>query len=490
MQPATKKTKLLDDLGIIGWSSLEIPLLSFLLTGGSILLVGPHGIAKTRLAKRLAEVLGVTFAQYDASKNVWEDIVGFPDPAKLMDASLREDGKFPRIETPNTIWGKELLLVDEINRCTPETQSKWLEVILSQTLMNESTGARWIISAMNPGYAGTFPLDLALVARYTYFIPAPTSKSLTDEEIETILLLNNKDETPALGYWIETQQSVESTEELSSSIRSILSDASLLLGDVDKAFGRSVRNYLIAFTRTILSQTNYETDLRRLRMMQRSILSCLAIGSVVFDTPIEDISTETIAQVAKSIVLLSYPWVVGVDSPTHTQIMTAHAAHHNVLMNVANPSAEILNQTNPTIAIKLLMARVDRSITLERTVMTRLLGHSDGRIIAIAAICATARAGTKLFDVTTLNMIVSKIREACYSTNTLRFESAQTMENIVNTIISVTPTTYYDTLSDWLFLVENHADINAYGELLPRLRERRESIPDKIHGYVEAFLGR
>ena len=75
---------ILNQLGIYGWKEQDENLvLASLLTGDPLLLVGNHGCAKTHLACRVAEALGRRFLVYDASKAMFEDMLGYPNVEKL-----------------------------------------------------------------------------------------------------------------------------------------------------------------------------------------------------------------------------------------------------------------------------------------------------------------------------------------------------------------------------------------------------------------------
>jgi len=75
---------LLKQLGIFGWKEEdENLLLASLLTGDPLLLIGNHGSAKTLVANKVAEALGRRFLVYDASKAMFEDVLGYPNLEKL-----------------------------------------------------------------------------------------------------------------------------------------------------------------------------------------------------------------------------------------------------------------------------------------------------------------------------------------------------------------------------------------------------------------------
>ena len=108
-------------LGLIGLSSIEAPLLAALATEAPLLLIGPHGTAKSLLLTRIAEALGLEFRHYNASLLNFDDLVGFPVPG--VDRSLEY------IKTPASIWGASAVIFDEISRCRPDIQNKLFPII-------------------------------------------------------------------------------------------------------------------------------------------------------------------------------------------------------------------------------------------------------------------------------------------------------------------------------------------------------------------------
>ena len=90
---------ILERLGIYGWNEQnENLLLAGILTGDPVLLIGTHGTAKTHLATKFAEALGKRFIAYDASKALFEDVLGYPDIKKLR------EGEVSYIPSKVTLW--------------------------------------------------------------------------------------------------------------------------------------------------------------------------------------------------------------------------------------------------------------------------------------------------------------------------------------------------------------------------------------------------
>src|SRR5215510_909691 len=87
-------------LGIQGWGHLDPVLLAALATHSPLLLVGPHGTAKSLLIERMAGALGLSMRHYNASLLNYDDLVGIPIPEEGNDSL-----KF--IATPGSIWDAE-----------------------------------------------------------------------------------------------------------------------------------------------------------------------------------------------------------------------------------------------------------------------------------------------------------------------------------------------------------------------------------------------
>ena len=171
----TAKSSWLAGLGIVGMQAIEAPLLAALATETPLLLIGPHGTAKSLLLTRVAQALGVSFRHYNASLLNFDDLVGFPVPGP--------DRTLEYIKTPASIWGAGAVIFDEISRCRPDVQNKLFPIIHErrvQGLLLDDLRYRW--AAMNPpttddedsGYAGSEPLDKALADRFGFVVQMPS----------------------------------------------------------------------------------------------------------------------------------------------------------------------------------------------------------------------------------------------------------------------------------------------------------------------------
>ena len=188
---------ILKQLGIFGWKEADENLvLASLLTGDPLLLIGNHGCAKTHVANKVAQALGRKFLVYDASKAMFEDVLGYPNVEKL------KHGAVEYVPSPVTIWDKELVLIDELNRAVPELQIKWLEIIRSRKIMGFPTQVKWVWAAMNPiSYSATQSLDNALVGRFAIFLYPPDVLQMDEADRIKVATHINGDDAPSLSEW-------------------------------------------------------------------------------------------------------------------------------------------------------------------------------------------------------------------------------------------------------------------------------------------------
>lgn len=190
MAQKTSHPRLLRALGIAGWDHLEPVIVAALATESPLLLIGPHGSAKTLVLSRLAASLGLAHRHYNASLLNFDDLIGFPVP---------ENGKLVYLQTPATIWDAESVLLDEISRCRPELQNKLFPIVhekIVQGVTLDRLRHRW--GAMNPPpsadgndaapeYAGAEPLDIALADRFAFIVSVPALGELAREDQLAIL---------------------------------------------------------------------------------------------------------------------------------------------------------------------------------------------------------------------------------------------------------------------------------------------------------------
>lgn len=261
---------ILEGLNIHGVSKIEDAILAGLLTGDPVLLIGSHGSAKTLLCTRLAEALCLNFQGYDASKALFEDILGFPMPSSL------NNGKVEYAPTPISIWGREFVLIDEISRANPSMQNKWLEVIRSRSIMGKKIeGLQYIFAAMNPpSYLGAIPLDVALAGRFAFHLPMPEVKDMNIDDLNKIISEVSNDDAPS---WNLSRTNISGPAK--ENLKQFISSAKLHLPDIVNKYDKKVCDYIAALTSSFKLQKIF-LDGRRLGMLRRNLLSLLAVTAI------------------------------------------------------------------------------------------------------------------------------------------------------------------------------------------------------------------
>jgi MoxR-like ATPase len=132
-----------------------------LLAGGHALMEDVPGVGKTLLARAFAQALGLTFAR----------VQGTPDllPTDVTGSSILDQGQFRFI--PGPVFAN-VLLVDEINRATPRTQSALLEAMQERQVSAEGQTRPlpdpfMVLATQNPiELEGTFALPEAQLDRF------------------------------------------------------------------------------------------------------------------------------------------------------------------------------------------------------------------------------------------------------------------------------------------------------------------------------------
>ena len=183
-----------ESLGIQGWSHLDAVLLAALATESPLLLVGPHGTAKSLLVEKIANALALALRHYNASLINYDDLVGIP----LPEAGTN---RLQFVTTPGAIWDAEFVFFDEISRCRPDLQNKMFPIVHERRIAGirlDKLRHRW--AAMNPPapedpdtaigeyYLGSEPLDPALVDRFPFVVPVPNWRQLRKEDRRRLVM--------------------------------------------------------------------------------------------------------------------------------------------------------------------------------------------------------------------------------------------------------------------------------------------------------------
>jgi MoxR-like ATPase len=154
-----------------------------LLTGGHILLEDIPGLGKTTMALAFAGSLGLSFGRVQCTSDLLpSDITGL----SIFD---REKGRFTFIKGP--IFNN-IVLIDEINRAMPKTQSALLEAMEERRVTVEGVTYQLpdpflVLATQNPfEQVGTYPLPESQMDRFTM----KTGIGYPPEEIEKEILMH------------------------------------------------------------------------------------------------------------------------------------------------------------------------------------------------------------------------------------------------------------------------------------------------------------
>ena len=259
------------ELGVVGYDVYDAPLMAALVTGDPVVLVGQHGSAKTFLCRRLAKALGLKFQAYDASKALFDDVIGFPNPTRLC------EGVLDYVGDGMTVWDKEFVLVDEISRADPTMQNKWLEVIRSRSIMGRKVDSlKYVFAAMNPtDYIGAMPLDLALASRFAWIIETPKIGEMSEKDILSVITTIGEDDAPLLEHVEQDESEVSIHDQLAGIRRKLINALDKKLPIVQKV------DKLLQLLATIAHKRNIEiADGRRLSMIRRNLVACLVADRV------------------------------------------------------------------------------------------------------------------------------------------------------------------------------------------------------------------
>ncbi|MCS7112316.1 MAG: MoxR family ATPase [Ignisphaera sp.] len=138
-------------------------ILATLFAEGHVVLEGFPGVAKTLIAKCVAATLGLEFKRIQATPDML--------PSDMIGVQIFDPKEIKFVFKRGPVF-TNILLLDEINRAPPKTQSALLEAMQERQVTVEGTTYRLpqpflVMATMNPiEIEGTFPLSEAQVDRF------------------------------------------------------------------------------------------------------------------------------------------------------------------------------------------------------------------------------------------------------------------------------------------------------------------------------------
>ncbi len=302
------KTEIAGSLGVRGWAHLDAVLLAALATEAPLLLIGPHGTAKSLLVERITAALGLEMRHYNAALINYDDLVGIPLPD--------ESGKSLRfVTTPGTIWDAGFVFFDEISRCRPDLQNKLFPIIHERRVVGiplDNLRHRW--AAMNPPapddpaatgkstdyYLGSEPLDPALTDRFPYIIAVPNWGELS------------KADRRAMVSWRGMALNGHALE-----LPALVSACAERIPHIEAAFDDWLPDYVVCLM-DMLEQTGLAQSPRRARMLARSVAAVHAARLLLEG---ESAHAQDSAEIA---VLFGLPQTATEVPPSPVKVVAAH----------------------------------------------------------------------------------------------------------------------------------------------------------------------
>ncbi len=169
---------------VIGQDEVVRLLITGLMSGGHMLIIGVPGLAKTMMVKALADLLGWDFRRIQFTPDLMPADITGTEILQSDEAGRRRDLVFHR----GPLFAN-LVLADEINRTPPKTQAALLEAM--QELVVTVNGKNYpleppfiVVATQNPiEQEGTYPLPEAQLDRFMLSIHVDYPSRLDEIEI-------------------------------------------------------------------------------------------------------------------------------------------------------------------------------------------------------------------------------------------------------------------------------------------------------------------
>jgi len=225
---------------IVGKGEVEQALVIALLAGGHILIEGPPGTAKTKIAQSFAETVGASFKRIQFTPDMMpSDITGF----YIYSAN----------GTPRFVEGplfSHIVLADELNRTTPRTQSALLEAMQESRVTIEGKSYTlerpfMVIATQVPsGGEGTYPLTDVQIDRF--LLKVDNVYPSREEETRIIGNIDNFDDPDIKAVTdlleiLEMQRLVKQVHVSAANVDYITAIVTALRSDADVSWGPGVR---------------------------------------------------------------------------------------------------------------------------------------------------------------------------------------------------------------------------------------------------------
>jgi len=371
-----RQLSLTRSLNVEGWAHLDAILLAALATQAPVLLVGPHGTAKTLLVERLSDALSLAFRHYNASLLNYDDLVGIPMPEK--------DGKqLSFVTTPGAIWDAEFVFFDEISRCRPDLQNKLFPIIHERRVVGinlERLQYRW--AAMNPPspdapdadtmasqyYLGSEPLDPALTDRFPFVVPVPDWQQLSQEDRRRLIGMNPDDHAEARANFA------------AETLPQLVAECEALIPQIEAEYGDWLTDYIIC-AMDLLERAKLAQSPRRARMLARSVVAIHAARIALEET--SDIDMDLSAEMA---LVYGMPQNATEVPPAPATVVAVHKQAWEIASKLDDDAwRQVLEESDPVRRV-VLAEGLDFSTEDMSRLVTQALGsdESEARLRGLA----------------------------------------------------------------------------------------------------------
>jgi MoxR-like ATPase len=370
------RSGIVQSLGVQGWQHLDSVILAALATRSPLLLVGPHGTAKSLLVERISAALGLSWRHYNASLINYDDLIGIPLPDESGEA-LRF------VTTPGSIWDAEFVFFDEISRCRSDLQNKLFPIIHERRVSGirlEKLLHRW--AAMNPPspddvqerpgqyYLGSEPLDPALTDRFPFIVQVPTWGELSEQDRRQIINWKEGDHFSAFDLTHEVAE---------NPLPGYVSECADMLPALEEELADWLADYVL-YVIDLLEKARMPQSPRRARMLARNIVSVHAARMILEG---EDAELEYSAEIALT---YSLPENASEVPPSPANVVAAHKQAWEIsVLDDDDDMRQVFMEPNPVQRI-LLADHLNIDDAKISRLITQLLSNepSEARCVSLA----------------------------------------------------------------------------------------------------------
>jgi MoxR-like ATPase len=169
---------------VIGQARIVDDLVTALLAGGHVVLVGAPGLAKTLLVQTVAQALALSFSRVQFTPDLM--------PSDITGTELLEEDAATGARAFRFVKGPvfaNMVLADEINRAPPKTQAALLQAMQERTVTvaghtYELPRPFFVLATQNPiEQEGTYPLPEAQLDRFMFELQVDYPSREEEEQI-------------------------------------------------------------------------------------------------------------------------------------------------------------------------------------------------------------------------------------------------------------------------------------------------------------------